>query len=207
MDGVLVDSRPVVKRVWQSWAARHGLDPERLLAVAHGRRSRETVKEQAPHLDWVAEVAWIDAAELHDTEGIVAVPGAAALLGSLPRTCWAIYTSCGRELARRRLACTGMPEPDVLVTSDDVARGKPAPDGWLAAAERLGVAPRDCLVVEDAPPGIAAALSIGAAVLGVTTTHAAAALRGADPIVPDLAGVRVRLAGEGLAGLEVSLPA
>lgn len=190
MDGVLVDSRPVVERIWRAWAAKHGLDAAALLRVAHGRRSRETVQEQAPHLDWRREVAWIDQCELDDVDGITAIPGAAALLAALPAGAWAIYTSCGRDLARTRLRVAGLPAPRVLVTSDDVARGKPAPDGWLAAAEQLGVEPGACVVVEDAPPGIAAARAIGAAVLGVTTTYAAERLAGAAAIVANLTDIR-----------------
>jgi sugar-phosphatase len=204
MDGVLVDSRPVVERTWRRWAARHGLDADALLAVAHGRRSRETIREQAPHLDLAQEVAWLDAAELADVQGIVPVPGAARLLASMPPDSWAVYTSCGPELARRRLACTALPEPRVLIASEDVPRGKPAPDGWLLAASRLGVAITDCLVVEDAPPGIAAALAAGTQVLAVTTTHPAERLGGAARIVPDLTGVTPFLREAALAGLTVA---
>lgn len=204
MDGVLLDSRPVVERTWRRWAARHGLDADALLAVAHGRRSRETIGEQAPHLDLAREVAWLDAAELADIAGIVPIPGAAPLIAALPPGSWAVYTSCGRELARRRLACTGLPEPRVLIASEDVARGKPAPDGWLLAASRLGVATADCLVVEDAPPGIAAALAAGARVLAVTTTHPAARLGGAARIVTNLTDVTPVLSDGALAGLTVA---
>lgn len=202
MDGVLVDSRPAVERTWRRWAARHGLDAERLIAVAHGRRSSDTIREQVPHLaDIAGEVAWLDAAELADLEGIVPVPGAAALLRALPRNAWAIFTSCTPDLAARRLAHTGLPVPDVLVTSSDVARGKPAPDGWRLAAERLGTMPNDCVVIEDAPPGIAAARALGIPVIGVTTTHPAAHLEGAAAIVGDLTRVRARVEGARLRGL------
>jgi len=204
MDGVLVDSRPVVERTWRRWAARHGLDADALLAVAHGRRSRETIREQAPHLDLAREVAWLDAAELADVAGIVPVAGAARLLAALPANSWAVYTSCGRELALKRLACTGLPAPAVLVASEDVPRGKPAPDGWLLAASGLGVAIGDCLVVEDAPPGIAAALAAGTQVLALTTTHPAQRLGGAARIVEDLAGVTPVLSSGALAGLSVA---
>ena len=67
----------------------------------------------------------------------------------------------------------------MLVTADQVARGKPAPDPFLLAAERLGVDPAACLVFEDAPAGIAAGRAAGMTVWAVTTTHAAAALDGA----------------------------
>ncbi len=59
----------------------------------------------------------------------------------------------------------------MLVTSDQVAAGKPAPDSYLLAAERLGLDPADCLVLEDAPAGVAAGRAAGATVWAVTTTH------------------------------------
>ena len=205
MDGVLVDSRPAVERTWRRWARRHGLDAERIIAVAHGRRSSDTIREQVPHIeDIAAEVAWLDAMELEDMEGIVPVPGAADLVGSLPPATWAIFTSCTPELARRRLTCTAMPMPAVLVTSSDVQRGKPAPDGWRLAAERLGAMPNDCVVIEDAPPGIAAARALGIPVVGVTTTHEAARLDGAAAIVQNLTAVRATLAAGRLVALAVN---
>jgi sugar-phosphatase len=193
LDGVLVDSRAVVERTWRRWAARHGLDAGPLLEVAHGRRTRDTLQAVVPQLDPAREVAWLDAAELGDLEGVVAVPGAAALLRALAAGGWAIVTSCGRELARRRLERAGLPLPEVLVTSGEVTRGKPAPDGYLLAAGRLGAEAPSCLVFEDAPPGIAAAREAGCRVVALTTTHAPAQLTLAEAIVTDLEAVRVRL--------------
>ena len=198
LDGVLVDSRAVVERTWRRWAARHGLDAEPLLAVAHGRRTRDTLEAVVPHLDPAPEVAWLDAAELEDLEGVVAAPGAAALLASLGRARWAVVTSCGSELAGRRLARAGLPRPPLLVSSGDVPRGKPAPDGYLLGARRSGAEPAACLAFEDAPPGVAAARAAGCPVVGLATTHAAAQLALADVVVPDLRSVAARPDGSRL---------
>lgn len=198
LDGVLVDSRAVVERTWRRWAARHGLDAGPLLAVAHGRRTRDTLKAVVPHLDPAPEVAWLDAAELEDLEGVVAVPGAAPLLAALANGRWAVVTSCGRELAARRLGRAGLPLPPVLVTSEDVARGKPAPESYLLGAQRCGAAPGACLVFEDTPPGIAAARAAGCRVVALGTTHAPAQLGGAEAVVPDLRSVALLLDSGGL---------
>jgi sugar-phosphatase len=171
MDGVLVDSRPVVERVWRRWAERTGRPGDHVVAMAHGRRSIETIGMVAPDLDTDAEAAWLDEQELLDTEGILAIPGAAEFVASLPRDRWALVTSARDDLARLRLRVCGIPTPDVLVSSDAVERGKPAPDGFLIGAERLGVAPGECLVFEDAPPGIEAAKRAGMRVVGLPTTH------------------------------------
>ena len=192
LDGVLVDSRAVVERTCRRWALRHRLDPETVLRIAHGRRSRDTVKAAAPHLEAEREAAWIDAVELADTDGLVAVPGSGDFLAALPPTSWAVVTSCGRALAELRLRAVGLPIPGVVVTSEDVAQGKPAPDGYQLGAKRLGQDPATCVVFEDAPAGIAAARAAGARVIGLTTMLAAGDLTGADATIPDFSAIRVR---------------
>jgi len=192
LDGVLVDSRAVVERVCRLWAQRHGLDPEQVLRIAHGRRSRDTVRTAAPHLDADREAAWIDAVELADVAGLSAVAGAGAFLAALPEARWAVVTSCGRPLAERRLTAVGLPIPRIVVTSEEVAQGKPAPDGYQLGARRLGQHPASCVVFEDAPAGITAARAAGARVIGLTTMLAAGDLTGADATIPDFTAIRVR---------------
>ncbi|HYU10587.1 MAG TPA: HAD-IA family hydrolase [Gemmatimonadales bacterium] len=192
LDGVLVDSRAVVERVCREWARRHSLDPDRVLRIAHGRRTRDTVKAVAPHLDIGREVAWLDAAELADVEGLREVPGVRQFLATLPAGSWAVVTSCGRALARLRLTSVGLPVPEIVVTSDDVSHGKPAPDGYQLGAKRLGQDTAACVVFEDAPPGIAAGRAAGAPVIALRTTHPDADFSGAAAIIPDFAGLRAR---------------
>lgn len=191
MDGVLLDSRPVVERTWRRWAARHGVSAEPILRIAHGRRTSDALAMVYPELGTPDEVAWLDAAESEDFEGIRPVPGAAALVHSLSPSQWTVVTSAGRILAERRLAVVGISLPHHAVTSEDVERGKPAPDGYFLGAARLGVPAQDCLVVEDAPAGVQAGRAAGARVLAVTTTHPRDALNQADHIVADLRAVRV----------------
>ncbi len=197
LDGVLVDSRAAVERTWRRWAQRHQLDPEPLLRVAHGRRTCETLQAVAPHLNLDSEVAWLEAAEVAGSAGLRAVEGALRLLSLLPVTAWAVATSGGRVLARRRLEAAGVPVPKVLVTSEDVARGKPAPDAYLLAAQRLGHEPAACLVFEDAPPGVAAGRAAGARVVALTTTHPTEQLLDADAVIPNLAGIEIRAESPG----------
>lgn len=192
MDGTLVDSTPVIRRVWERFAERCGLDPEKVLAACHGRRTIETIAEFVASADVEREVASVDAEELADVEGLRAIDGAVVLLRSLPRENWAIVTSAGRELAERRLRATGVPLPDVIVTAEDVAAGKPDPEGYVEAARRLGVSARSCMIFEDAPAGFLAARRSGAEVLAVTATH-----RGRPPpgeqAIADFTGIRVRV--------------
>jgi sugar-phosphatase len=190
LDGTLVDSRVVVARHWALFAERHGLELAPILAVCHGRRTADTIAEVAPGLDAEREAAVLDAGEEVDVEGLVPVPGARELLANLPRDRWAVITSAHRALAVRRLAAVGLPVPAVLVAGDEVERGKPDPEGFLRAAELLAADPTACVVVEDAPAGIAAGRAAGARVVALTTTHAAHELRDADLVVGDLRGLR-----------------
>ena len=144
---------------------------------------REVIAEHMPAADHDAEAAAVLDAEVADTRGVVAFPGAADVL-ALPVV--AIATSSVLRLAHARLAAAGLPRPRVLVSSDQVARGKPAPDPYLRAAELLGVDPAGCLVLEDAPAGIASARAAGMTAWAVTTTHEPAALDGAHRVAAGL---------------------
>jgi sugar-phosphatase len=89
----------------------------------------------------------------------------------LPAERWAVVTSAPRLLAERRILAAGLPLPQIMVSAEDVERGKPAPDCFLLAAKKLGVKPAECLVFEDAPAGIAAAEAAGAKVMVITAAH------------------------------------
>ena len=193
LDGVLVDSRECIELIWHAWAAERALDPADFLRVAHGRRIAETLRLVAPQLDAVAEAAVLDAMEEVETRGLRAVPGAAALLRQLSEVQRAIVTSGSHGVATLRLRTAGLPIPGVFVTAGDVMQGKPHPEGYLLAAGRLGVAPADCVVLEDSPPGVAAGKAAGMRVIALLTTYAAAALSGADACLSSLADLRVRL--------------
>jgi sugar-phosphatase len=198
LDGVLVDSTASVERQWRRWAAKHGIDGDMLLRVVHGRRAADTIRDVAPWLDAEREVREdLAPAEAADVEGNVAIPGAAALLASLPAERWAVVTSCVPAVAEGRLQSVGLPVPRVLVTAADVARGKPDPEGYRLGAARLGVAAERCVVFEDAPAGLAAARAAGARAVGVATTHAAEELE-ADVVVRSLDDVRSRAGAEGV---------
>lgn len=172
MDGTLVDSIGSANRAWTRWAEGHGIDPDTVLRTMHGVRAVETIRRHLPQGDVERELAILTRAEMEDMDGVLELAGAAAFLRSLPPERWAIVTSAPRGLALARLDRAGIPVPPVMVTAEDVTRGKPAPDCFLLAARRLGVEPGHCLVWEDAPSGIAAAEAAGATVVVVTATHA-----------------------------------
>jgi sugar-phosphatase len=172
MDGTVLNSIAAAERIWTLWALRHGVDVETFLPTIHGVRAIDTITRLAlPGVDAEAEAAWITEAEIEDVEGIVEVSGAASFLKSLPANQWAIVTSAPRALALRRMAAAGIPEPEVMVTAEDVSAGKPDPAGYRLAARRLGVEPVDCLIFEDAAVGIRAGEAAGGHVMVITATH------------------------------------
>ena len=167
MDGTLVHSTDEVETVWRLWCRRHQLAPEPVLAMCHGLRSREVIRALAPQLDMAQEVALLDELEIHHTGRGEAIMGSRALLSRLPAERWALVTSASQRVALHRLESAGLPLPTLLVGAEDVVHGKPDPEPYLLGAERLGVAPADCLVFEDAPAGIQSALRAGCAVVQV----------------------------------------
>ncbi|MGJ7518379.1 HAD-IA family hydrolase [Pseudomonas baetica] len=172
MDGTILTSIAAAERVWTTWALRHGVDVETFLPTIHGARAIDTIRRLGlPGVDAEVEAAWITTAEIEDVEGVEEVAGAARFLKSLPAHQWAIVTSAPRTLALRRMAAAGIPEPDVMITAEDVSVGKPDPAGYRLAARRLGVEISECLVFEDATVGILAAEAAGADLMIVTATH------------------------------------
>jgi sugar-phosphatase len=196
LDGVLIDSTTCVARHWRQWAHQHGLDVAAIMRVAHGIRTVETMRLVAPHLDAGEEAERFTASEVADTEGVVEIEGASALLNRLPADVWAIVTSGSKELATARLRRVNLPIPRTLVTANDVRQGKPAPEPYLVAADRMEVDAAKCVVVEDAPAGIEAAHVAGMQVIAITTTHSRDELPERGPVIDRLSALHVAV-GEG----------
>jgi sugar-phosphatase len=207
LDGVLIDSTPAVARVWHGWAVEHGLDPETVIHMAHGRPSRTTIRELLPqaNIDIDHEDREVERREMADLDGVVLLPGAGQLLNSLPRERWTIATSCTRALAEVRLRAAGLPIPRTMITASDVKIGKPDPEPYLKAAAKLGFEASDCIVVEDAPAGVRAGKAAGARVIAVLTTMNRRSLEeaGADWIVNNCADITASYDDEH--GLQLSL--
>ena len=185
MDGTLVDSTAVVETVWEVFARRFGLDLTEVLAVSHGRQTIDTVRWFAPEgvdLDDLAE----ELATMEVVGDILEVPGASALLKSIPPEMTALVTSAPRELATTRMMDSGLDMPGVTVMAEDVSAGKPDPDGYVRAAALLGLEADDVLVFEDAAAGIESARAAGMRVV-VVGTYAGPAAEGL-PRIPDFTG-------------------
>jgi mannitol-1-/sugar-/sorbitol-6-phosphatase len=197
MDGTLLSSIAAAERAWGAWATRHKLDVAAFLPTIHGRRASETIRAlNLSGIDLQAEVDALTQAEIDDLEGIETIAGAAEFLASLPKDRWAIVTSAPRELARLRLGAAGLPMPPLMIAGEDITNGKPAPDCFLLAAQKLGQRPQDCLVFEDAPAGIQAAESAGASIVVVTATHTHP-YKTSHPTVPGYMAMKPHVNGAG----------
>ncbi|ADB33838.1 HAD-superfamily hydrolase, subfamily IA, variant 3 [Kribbella flavida DSM 17836] len=166
MDGTLVSSDAAVERAWTTWSAEYGVDPAGVLAIAHGSPAESTVDRVLPGLDPTLRTLAAGRQlqlQYDDLSDVTATPGALELLDVLERRGlpWAVVTSADQRLAKARLSAAAI-HPPVLVTIEDITRGKPDPEGYLRGAELLGVRAERCLVVEDAEVGLEAGRAAGA---------------------------------------------
>ncbi|MCX8155457.1 MAG: HAD family phosphatase [Verrucomicrobiae bacterium] len=198
-DGVIVDSSRQHERAWVRLAQEKGLPlPEGFFRRSFGMKNDRVITEL---LGWtqdaakVAEWSWQKEEYFRDllrAEGIELLPGVQAWLETLKKAgvpC-AIGSSTPREnldLCLERLGAAHYFQ--AIVAAEDVRRGKPEPEVFLTAAQRLGVPPARCVVFEDAHVGLAAARAAGMKVVGLATTHPAESLREADMVLPSLVGL------------------
>jgi sugar-phosphatase len=195
-DGVLVDSGDAHRRVWEGWAKLRGLDPAMVFATTQGKRRIDTLRALTPDRPLAEENQLLDELMAAEEPHIRAYPGASELLRSLLPQQWAVVTSSRRNAVVSRLTACGLPLPAVRICAEDVSHGKPAPGGYLAAAEALSAVPAECLVIEDSPAGVAAGLAAGCTVYAVSTTHTPGRLHMAHGVFASLVDVAKRLGME-----------
>jgi sugar-phosphatase len=200
MDGVLVSSIGSVNRCWKRWAEHYGLPNAASVQIEHGTRAVDMIAKLMPGLDVVEGLRLIEDMEIEDVSDLKVLPGARALLESLPPERWAIVTSATYRLLLGRLKAAELPVPERIISGDMVERGKPDPEPYRRGAELIQSSPAECIVVEDAPSGVDAGVAAGCRVLGVLGTHREAELRaaGASWIVRSLEDVSARTEPHGL---------
>ena len=198
MDGVLISSIGSVERTWEKWALARGLDPAATIATVHGRRAIESVRLLRPDLDDQAELEWLEQMELEDNVGLSMLGGVRFILEALPEKYWTVVTSATERLARSRMELAGIPVPARIVSADVVTDGKPHPEPYLRGAQILGLAPADCLVIEDSASGAQAGHAAGCKVLATLFSHSLESLIDADWVVRSLEDVSVQIADEAL---------
>jgi len=181
MDGLMLDTERLAPMAWSDAARAMGVDFDlSLLPAMVGRNATDCsallIERYGQEFPSEAMMqAWRVAYDaIVERDGIELKPGLLALLAwleerNVPK---AVATSTRRERAQSKLELTGlMPRFSALVGGDEIARGKPAPDIFLLAAERLSQSPQDCLVLEDSEPGVRAALAAGMTPIMVPDQH------------------------------------
>jgi len=196
MDGILISSLESVERSWTNWALLRGVDPVLACETAHGCRAVDTLAKLRPDLDPAEEVKIIEDHEMVDTADVNALPGVLQLLRTLngnpsTRARWTVVTSATEKLARVRLAAGGIPVPERLVAAEQVSKGKPHPDPFLAGAALLGFRPEECVVFEDSSSGAQAGRAAGCTVVATTFSHPIDTLDAAHYLVEDVTGMTV----------------
>jgi HAD superfamily hydrolase (TIGR01509 family) len=171
MDGVILDTEPIAIRAWMAAAADvgHALTEEHCQdMIGLGvRESMEYLKKYVSsqgELDQLVATANANYSAIYERDGAPCKTGLWELLEFLEREGIpiAIATSTPTEPAREKLRRSGVLEHfDIVVGGDQVSRGKPAPDIYLLAAERLEASPSRCIVLEDSGPGLRAAVAAG----------------------------------------------
>jgi sugar-phosphatase len=205
LDGTLLDSAARIHRLWEWWSVRRGVDLQALLDVMHGRQAMEIIRLAAPHLVPEDEIEALETEEISDMYDVHIYPGALDLLTRLDGAPWGIVTSGSRRVAAARIRHVGLPDPPMLVTADLIHNGKPAPDGYLFAAQKLRVRPQDCIVIEDAPVGVEGGKAAGMRVIAIASTNPPESLRAADALVASLADIDLRVTSTGITVLAHSL--
>ncbi len=194
MDGVLVDSAEAHLRSWQIMAAEHGREMTAdVFRATFGRRSGDIIAEvfgisdpgEIRRLDDRKEAVYRDLIR----ERVPAMDGAVELVRALRAAGFRLGIGSSGPAENVDLVVEGLGLGDCFdarISARQVTRGKPDPQVFLLAAGELGLPAARCAVIEDAPAGIEAARSAGAAAIGLTGTHPAAALGGADLLVTSL---------------------
>jgi beta-phosphoglucomutase family hydrolase len=200
MDGVIANTAPFHLRAWQEIFGKRGVKfTERDFRHSFGRRNdtiiRNTLGEQIAQ-DEIEAIAREKEATFRRIIGqkIKPIPGAVALLQSLKQNGvkMAIASSTPIENIRLITGSLGIANCfQAIVTGHDVTEGKPSPQVFLMAAQKLGVKPENCVVIEDAVAGVTAAKRAGMHCVAVTTTHSKQSLKGADLIVKTLEEISI----------------
>ena len=201
MDGVLVDSYASHLESWRQLAAEHGRTlTDAQIGSTFGRTSRDIIR-------LLFEVE--DPGEIHKLDQrkeslyrdlirgrVPAMPGAVELVNACRDAGFKLAVGSSGPSENVSLVCNGMGLRglfDAIVTGDDITHGKPDPEVFLTAAARLDVKPQLCVVIEDAPVGVAAARNAGMKCVGLVGTYPRETLKDATAIAESLNEIGVKM--------------
>lgn len=172
LDGTLVNSLPAVERCWLVFADRHKLNHSYVLKTIHGRKAIDNIKlflPNKPESFIEQEHRWVEQLEAEDIKDIDEISGASHFLRQLSslNIPWGIVTSGTKKVANSRFSILNVAKPKVFITGEMVINTKPAPDGYLQAANLLGLPTNECIVFEDSKAGIESAFNAQCKIISV----------------------------------------
>jgi sugar-phosphatase len=192
MDGVIIDSRAVIELAWREAARRHAGQPlsdRDIREHVHGRTGRHTIAALFPgHSEAERQAIWAEVDAMEETARYDPVPGVRELIATLSarQVATGLVTSSWPAKIRHVIAQLGLHGMfRVIVSRDDVARGKPDPDPYLTGCRRIGCRPAQCLVFEDSVSGVRSATAAGATCIGIGIGGTDLIEAGACLTVPD----------------------
>ena len=200
MDGVLADTAPFHLSAWQKVFQERGVKfTKEDFRHSFGRRNdaiirktlgKETSQEEIDAISGKKEASF----RRRIGRNLKPLPGVIKLITSLEEHGFKMALASSAPIENIQLLSTGLGIENrfqAIISDKDVTQGKPNPQGFLLAAQRLGVEPRNCIVIEDAVAGVAAAKRAGMHCLAITNTHPRESLAEADLIVDTLEGVSI----------------
>ncbi|MBA7494070.1 Phosphoglycolate phosphatase [subsurface metagenome] len=200
MDGIIADTAPYHLKAWQQVFQRRDVKfTEKDFRCKFGQRNdtiiRNTLGQGTPQSEVDAIIREKESNfRKRVRQRIRPLPGAINLINLLAERGFKMALASSAPIENIRLLINGLGITDyfqAIISGKDVAEGKPSPQGFLLAAQRLGVTPENCIVIEDAIAGVTAAKKAGMHCLAVTNTHPKASLKEADLIVATLEAVSI----------------
>lgn len=199
LDGVLIDSNPVIESFWKDWAVMEGIHLTDNLTRewVHGRKVTDTIGGLFSHLDIYRKKEIEESGLVFDKNMQPdAVPGVSAFINMLRvhGIPLGVVTSSHHSRMLKMLVHTRLQNSFThFVTGENVLYGKPHPEPYLTMQQKMGVPAAECLVFEDALSGIRSAVDAGMHVAGIGNALAAADLMsfGADVVIPDFTNAHI----------------
>jgi sugar-phosphatase len=196
MDGVVIHSKPVIENAWRKAALAHGrhISDEEMHELVHGRPGSYTVDALFPHLSAPEKQkirGLVDSIEERST--CASIAGVEDFIKALIShgVVFGLVTSGWPARIEFVLQSLGLADRfSVIVSRDDVRRGKPDPEPYLLAASRLGIPASRTIVYEDSSSGVQAATKAGAYCVGIGGDNLV--LSGARTAIPDFSGISLQ---------------
>ncbi|WP_028864044.1 HAD-IA family hydrolase [Psychromonas aquimarina] len=192
VDATLVDTSLVINNIWKRWSSQKDINFSEVFPHVHGRKIIETLTLLDPKYANIKEENTVKGIAVDAMKSATEIQGALNFVKSIPQQSWAIATSGPRKVAQTSLLASGFKLPEVMVCAEDVAYGKPHPEPFVLAAQKLGLEAQNCIAFEDSPAGVKSAKDAGCFTIALLTSHKKSELASADLIIDSFSMLTLR---------------